>query len=113
MHDPTSPPAVKPLSATDLKAMIDRGERFQFIDVRTEAERAVARIPGSRLLDQATYDELVELDPSTPMVFTCHLGDRSRAAAEHFRGLGFRNLFNVVGGIDAWSQQVDPSVPRY
>ena len=48
-----------------------------------------------------------------PLAFLCHHGNSSRQAAEHFRGLGFRQLFNVEGGIDAWSQRIDPSVPRY
>ena len=106
-------PAVKPLAATELKAMLDRGERFELVDVRTEAERAVARLPSGRMLDQALYDELIESDPDAPIVFMCHLGERSRAAAEHFRQQGFTNLYNLAGGIDAWSVLVDPSVPRY
>ena len=93
--------------------MMDRGDKFALIDVRTDAERAIAKIAGSRMLDQPTYEALLELDPATPIVFTCHLGDRSRAAAEHFREQGFTNLFNLQGGIDSWSQQVDPSAPRY
>ncbi|WP_206208761.1 rhodanese-like domain-containing protein [Vogesella mureinivorans] len=47
------------------------------------------------------------------MAFLCHHGVSSARAAEHFRGQGFRKLFNVEGGIEAWSQQIDPSVPRY
>ena len=53
------------------------------------------------------------LDPKTPIVFQCHHGVRSQQAAEYFRREGFRNLYNLRGGIDAWSQFVDPSVPRY
>jgi monothiol glutaredoxin len=47
------------------------------------------------------------------LVFHCHHGGRSQRAAEHFAALGFTNVWNVAGGIDAWSQEVDPSVPRY
>ena len=103
---------VMTLSAPELKAMMDRGEAFELVDVRTEAERSVAKI-GGRLLDQATYDELVEGGGGGGLVFYCHVGQRSYAAAEHFRQLGFRKLFNLQGGIDAWSQLVDPSVARY
>jgi monothiol glutaredoxin len=106
-------PPVREISATDLKAMRDRGEPFELVDVRTPAERQVARIEGSRLLDQPTYESLLGLDPATPIVFHCHHGDRSRAAAEHFRQQGFENLYNVRDGIDGWSRFVDPSVPRY
>jgi monothiol glutaredoxin len=49
----------------------------------------------------------------TVLVFHCHHGGRSQQAAEHFAALGFTRVFNVVGGIDAWSQEVDPKVPRY
>ncbi len=104
---------MREIPATELKAMMDRGERFELIDVRTPAEREKAVIGGSRLLDQRTYDALIAEDPDTPIVFHCHLGDRSRAAAEHFRQQGFTNLYNVSDGIDAWSRVVDPSVPRY
>jgi len=106
-------PAVREIGVTELKAMLDRGERFELVDVRTPDERQRASISGSRLLDQRTYDDLIAMDPQTPIVFHCHFGDRSRAAAEHFRQQGFTNLCNVRGGIDAWSQQVDPAVPRY
>jgi len=93
--------------------MIDRGEPFEFVDVRTEWERDTARIEGSRLLDQAYHDHLLTLDRQTPIVFQCHHGIRSQSAAQYCEGLGFENLFNLSGGIDAWSQLVDPSVPRY
>jgi monothiol glutaredoxin len=104
---------IQQLSAPELKAMIDGGEAFELIDVRTAWERETAQIGGSRLLDQAYHDHLLTLDKATPLVFQCHHGIRSQAAADHFAGLGFERLFNLRGGIDAWSQLVDPSVPRY
>ena len=109
------PPAlrVQQITAEDLKAMMDRGETFELIDVRTEQERAVARIESSELLNDAVHDRLLTLDRDTTMVFQCHHGMRSQAAAEYFLRLGFRNVHNLVGGIHAWSEQVDRSVPRY
>ena len=104
---------IRQLSAPDLKDLIDGGLPFEFVDVRTEQERDVARIEGSRLLDQAYHDHLLSLDRSTTIVFQCHHGIRSQSAAEYCQGLGFQNLFNLRGGIDAWSQLVDPTVPRY
>jgi monothiol glutaredoxin len=101
------------LSAPELKSLIDSGTPFELVDVRTPAERDVACITGSRLLDQACHDALLQLDPDTPIVFQCHHGIRSQGAAEYFRQHGFRNLSNLQGGIDAWSRLVDPSVPRY
>jgi len=73
----------------------------------------MATIDGSRLFDQAYQDALLLRDRDTPIVFQCHHGIRSQHAAEYFRGEGFRNLYNLRGGIDAWSLLVDPSVPRY
>jgi monothiol glutaredoxin len=111
--DRNEPPRVRQLSAPALKAMIDSGQTFELVDVRTEDERAVAKIEGSRLLDQTCHDALLALDRNTTIVFQCHHGIRSQAAAEYFLGHGFRNLYNLQGGIDAWSQLVDSSVPRY
>lgn len=101
------------ISAPELKALIDSGEPFEFVDVRTEWEREAACIDGSRLLDQAYHDHLLTLDRATKIVFQCHHGIRSQGAAEYCAGLGFENLFNLRGGIDAWSLTVDPAVPRY
>jgi monothiol glutaredoxin len=98
---------------SDLKAMVEGSVRFELIDVRTEEERAVAKIAGSRLLDQQEHDYILGLDRDTTIVFQCHHGIRSQSAAEYFLRAGFRNLYNLRGGIDAWSQLVDPSVPRY
>ena len=81
--------------------------------MRTPEERATASIHGTRLLDQATAAEIERLPKDTMLVFHCHHGGRSQAAAEHFRGRGFTNVHNMAGGIDAWSREVDPSVPRY
>ena len=93
--------------------MLDSGAAIELIDVRTEEERAIAAIDGARLLDQAYHDELLTRDRETPLVFQCHHGIRSQAAAEYCVEKGFRNVYNVVGGIDAWSLTVDRSVPRY
>jgi len=106
-------PPIRQLSAEELKRMIDAGEAFVLVDVRTDEERAVARIEGSRLLDRAYHDELLGLDRGTLIVFQCHHGVRSQMAAEYFRQHGFRNLHNLRGGIEAWSRSVDPSIPRY
>jgi monothiol glutaredoxin len=106
-------PLVRQLSAAELKALIDGGTTFELVDVRTEWERSLAKIDGSHLLDQSHHDALLRLDRSTPIVFKCHHGIRSQQAAEYFRHEGFRELYNLQGGIDAWSQLIDPAVPRY
>jgi rhodanese-related sulfurtransferase len=104
---------IQQLAAPDLKAMIDAGARFELIDVRTPEEREIATIAGARLLDQAYHDALLALDRDTPLVFQCHHGIRSQRAAEYFRERGFHRLYNLSGGIDAWSMLVDPTTPRY
>jgi monothiol glutaredoxin len=114
IENPNEPPRVKQISATELKEMMDRGLPFELVDVRTEEERAIAKIHGSRLLSKESHDYLLSLDRNTAIVFQCHHGIRSQSAAEYFlREKGFRNLYNLRGGIDAWSQLVDPSVRRY
>ena len=111
-HDERGSP-IQQLSPLELKAMLDSAQPFQLIDVRTPEERDIAALPGSRLLDQAYHDALLALDADTPLVFQCHHGIRSQRAAEYFRERGFRRLYNLSGGIDAWSASVDPSIPRY
>ena len=106
-------PTVRQISAADLKAMLDQKAPLQLWDVRTPQERAIAQIPGARLLDQAAMNELAAQPKDTPLVFHCHHGGRSQQAAMHFASLGFTNVSNVSCGIDAWSQSVDPSVPLY
>ena len=114
-EDPTANrlPPIRQLTAPELEAMRTGETTFELVDVRTPQERDLAMIKGSRLLDQSLHDALLLLDPDTPMVFQCHHGIRSQHAAEYFRQKGFRNLYNLQGGIDAWSQLVDASVPRY
>ena len=112
-HTTTDLPPIRQLAAPELKAMLDAGAAIELVDVRTEEERAIAAIDGARLLDQAYHDELLTRDRETPLVFQCHHGIRSQHAADYFRNEGFRNLYNLRGGIDAWSALVDPAVPRY
>ena len=112
-RDPAPGEAIRQLTAPELKALIDSSAPLELVDVRTDGERAVAVIDGSRLLDQSCHDALLGLDRDALIVFQCHHGVRSQHAAEYFRSRGFRNLHNLRGGIDAWSRLVDPSVPRY
>jgi monothiol glutaredoxin len=113
MDNPNAPAEVKQLAPRDVKKLLEAGTKLVFLDVRTPEERATAAIPGTRLLDQSTAAEIERLPKDTLLVFHCHHGGRSQAAAEHFRGRGFTNVHNMAGGIDAWSREVDGSVPRY
>jgi monothiol glutaredoxin len=111
--NPNEAPRVRPMSASELKARIDSGEKPRILDVRTPEEREIAQIEGAELLDQDAAKKLLELDRDTLLVFHCHHGPRSQRAAEHFVSQGFKNVYNLSGGIDAWSLDVDPDVPRY
>jgi monothiol glutaredoxin len=113
VENPNEPPKVRPLAPSALKGMMDSGERFALFDVRTPEERQIASIPGATLLDDAALQQIEALDKDTPLVFHCHHGGRSQAAAERFVRQGFKRVYNVVGGIEAWSTTVDPTVPRY
>ncbi|HEY2511756.1 MAG TPA: Grx4 family monothiol glutaredoxin [Polyangiaceae bacterium] len=117
IENPNEPPRVKSLSVEDLKAWLDargRGEkRFELLDVRPDAERTLASIAGAKPLGPETEQSLADASKDTALVFHCHHGMRSRNAAEHFLRQGFKNVYNVEGGIDAWSQRVDPTVSRY
>ena len=113
IDNPNAAPASREIDVLELKARLDAGERFELYDVRDPEERAVACLEGSQLLDPEAAALIETLDRDTPLVFYSHHGRRSRAAAEHFAALGFRNACSVAGGLDVWSREIDPSVPRY
>ena len=113
IENPNRPPSVKQVDAKTLKSMLDAGTIKHFFDVRTDKERGIAKIEGAKLLDDAAMAEIEKLPKDTHIAFHCHSGRRSQGAAEHFLKMGFKNLYNLAGGIDAWSRDVDPKVPRY
>lgn len=113
IENPNRPPAVKAIGPKELKALLDAGTVKHLFDVRTPAERDKALIAGARLLDESAAADIEKLDKNTPIAFHCHHGGRSQNAAEHFLQKGFKQVYNLAGGIDAWSVQVDPAVPRY
>ncbi len=113
LDNPNAPAKVKEISPEQLKVRLEAKADFIFIDVRGEEEKKIASIEGARLLDEAFKEELLASDKSAELVFHCHHGGRSKAAAEFFLQQGFKKVYNLTGGIDAWSQQVDDTVPRY
>ncbi|HEY6555782.1 MAG TPA: Grx4 family monothiol glutaredoxin [Polyangiaceae bacterium] len=113
IENPNEPPHVRSLSAMELKAKLDAGDKLELIDVRTPEEREIASIEGARLLDDSLLQELSRADKDTTLVFHCHHGSRSQSAAEQFVAQGFRSVYNLTGGIDAWALDVDPDVSRY
>jgi len=102
------------ITAKELAANRERGDVPVLIDVREPHEHEIARIPGSTLIPLNTLPARVsELDTSRMIVLHCHHGQRSMRALEFLRQSGFQKLKNLRGGIDAWSRDVDPTVPRY
>jgi monothiol glutaredoxin len=113
VENPNRPPTVRQLSVGELKDWMDRGKPHVLIDVRTVEERATAKIESAIFLDDALRARLDGMDRAQTIVMHCHHGMRSQRAAEHLLKLGFRDVYNLQGGIDAWSAHVDPNVPRY
>lgn len=113
IDNPNKPASVRPLSVEDYAAMRTAGKPHLLLDVRTPAEREIALIAGSELLDDEMMERLMELDRTTPIVCQCHHGVRSRNAASQLVAIGFREVYNLTGGIAAWSASVDPRVPTY
>lgn len=113
IDNPNAPAAVKNLSPKELAAKLDSGEVTKLYDVRTPQERATASIEPSVLFDQQVAEEIAALPKDTPLAFFCHHGQRSAMAGERFLAMGFTRVYNLAGGIDAWSREVDPKVKRY
>jgi adenylyltransferase/sulfurtransferase len=102
------------MSPHELKRRMDAGEAFELVDVREPFEYEIARIDGARLIPLGEITEhLDELDREQPIVLHCHSGKRSEQAARLLLQRGFAKVYNLKGGIDAWSDQVDPNVPKY
>ncbi len=113
IHNPNAPAAVKSMTVQQLHDHVIAGT-IDVIDVRPADARAFAPFPyPHEVLDEDSRERLEALPKDLPIAFLCHHGVSSRQAAEYFRGLGFHDLHNVEGGIDAWSRQIDPKVPLY
>jgi sulfur-carrier protein adenylyltransferase/sulfurtransferase len=105
---------VPKITAVELKKKIDRHERFVLVDVREPFEYEINRIPGSRLIPLGELPaRLSELDSADDIVLQCKSGGRSAKALKVLQEAGFRKLTNLEGGITAWAEDVDPSVPKY
>ena len=106
--------AIPRMSAHELKQKMDAREPFELIDVRETYEYEIARIDGARLIPLGEIAERAdELRRDRPIVVHCHSGRRSAEAVRLLQQRGFGNIYNLEGGIDAWSDQIDPGVPKY
>jgi adenylyltransferase/sulfurtransferase len=103
------------ITASELKAKLDAGENIQLIDVRQPNEYAFARIEGAKLIPLGEImSRMGEIDPALETVIHCKMGGRSAQAIMAMQQAGFQgSLSNLVGGITAWSNDVDQSVPKY
>ncbi len=105
------PGEIKP---SELRARLDRGEKLTVLDVREPDELRLARFPGALEIPMNDVPtRLGELDPRAELVVLCHHGMRSAHVAGFLAQRGFARVINLSGGIDAWSCEVDPAVPRY
>ncbi len=104
------------IDVEQVKAMIDAGEPLVLLDCREQAEYDLVHLDNSLLVPmseiQNRLDELTSFQES-PLVVYCHLGGRSLQVTHWLRQQGYANTVSMAGGIDAWSQQIDPALPRY
>lgn len=97
-----------------IKAKIDAGEPFRLIDVREPREHDIVHIEGAELLPLSRNPEWIESIPQdTEVVFFCHHGGRSAQVAGYLSQKGHANVANMLGGIDAWAEKINPTLTRY
>src|SRR5579884_868398 len=102
------------IDPVEVKQKLDRGDSFELIDVREPHEYQIARIPGAKLIPLGELPKhLGELNPNAEYVMHCKSGGRSQKAVDLLKQNGFKNVRNMTGGILAWSDKVDPTVPKY
>jgi sulfur-carrier protein adenylyltransferase/sulfurtransferase len=107
-------PPVPEISVEELKAKKTRGDKFVLLDVREQYEYDIARIPGSQLIPLGELpSRMSELDSADEIVIHCKSGIRSAKALRQLQKAGFAKVFNVEGGISAWADRVDSTVPKY
>ena len=111
IDNPNAPPKVKALTPAQVRERVQAGS-LVLVDVRPAEERALAEAPVAYRHFDDGVAEIEALPKDTALAFLCQSGARSAQAAEHFRALGFKELYNVAGGIVAWAD-LDPAVARY
>jgi rhodanese-related sulfurtransferase len=116
----SSPPNSRPPSPfrqatpSEIKQRLDAGESLRIIDVRESDEHAIARIAQAELMPMSEFQSWwQDLPRDQELVIMCHHGSRSAQVCMALSRAGFQQLTNMAGGIDGWSREVDPAVPRY
>jgi adenylyltransferase/sulfurtransferase len=105
--------AVPEIQVGELKRRLDRGDNIFVLDVREPHEYQICNIGGHLLPLNDLPARVNELDPKREIVVHCKMGGRSAKAVEFLQQAGFKNVSSLAGGIIAWSDKVDPSVPKY
>ena len=106
--------SIPQITARDLFERLKRGDDLDLIDVREQYEWDIAHIDGARLLPlEHVPTSLNTIDTARDVVLLCKSGGRSAAAVSHLQTVGYRKVWNLRGGIDAWSDEVDSTIPRY
>jgi rhodanese-related sulfurtransferase len=107
-------PELTPTEFTQRWPERNSGTPVVLLDVREPVELEFAAVSAATHIPMREISSrLAELDPEVPLVVMCHTGGRSRMVAQYLLGNGFTQVFNLRGGIDAWSTEIDPQVPRY
>ncbi len=107
-------PPIKSATPAEIKLRLDAGESLELIDVREHEELAIAAIPGARVFPMSQAATWIDhLPGDRELVIVCHHGMRSMQVALALAARGHQNITNLTGGIDLWSTQVDPGIPRY
>lgn len=102
------------ITPKELKERLEKGDQLVLLDVREPWEHSLAKIEGSTLIPLGTLPQSMDkLEKGAEIIAYCHHGMRSADATQFLLQQGFPVVRNLVGGIDAWSVQVDPAVPRY
>lgn len=102
------------ITVKDLKKRLDAKEDFDLIDVREMHEWQIAKIPGAKLIPMGELpNRLSELDPNREILLQCKSGGRSGRVLEFLKQKGYKKVKNVVGGITAWANEIDPKMPKY
>jgi monothiol glutaredoxin len=109
---PQAPPPVKQMTVQELAKKLEAGN-ITLVDIRGDDERSRAFIDGAEVLTREVMDKLEQMPKDSEIAFICQHGNASQGAAEYFRKKDFTKISNVAGGIKAWSQEIDSSLPTF
>jgi len=104
---------ISEITVQELKTLRDSHADFLLLDVRNPDEYALCNLDGKLIPFPELPSRLNELNPEQKIVIHCHAGGRSARATEFLKSQGFKQVFNLRGGITAWATEIDPSMPKY